>query len=59
MSDPLPAYPALPLFKGEKVLSPLKRGTAAKRQGVIRAKLYLQTGTTAGAGGGQSRQWVT
>src|SRR5213592_1591510 len=34
--NPLPPSAALPLCKGENVMSPLQRGTAAKRQGVPR-----------------------
>jgi len=34
VSDPLPPSAALPLCKGENVMSPLQRRTAAKRQGV-------------------------
>jgi len=35
LSNPLPPSAALPLCKGENVMSPLQRGTAAKRQGAL------------------------
>src|SRR5947208_16444408 len=36
--NPLPPSAALPLCKGENVMSPLQRGTAAKRQGVAHTR---------------------
>src|SRR5438093_12862277 len=59
VSDALPPSAALPLCKGENLMSPLQRGTAAKRQGVAHTRpSALRNGECRIVDGSQERDQV-